>query len=152
MNIRSIKAEQTYALRQEILRPGLPLDACKFPEDHDQFTVHFGAYETEKSVSKVLGIVSLFNVDEPGTSDEYHGSAWQIRAMATDEIIRGKGYAAALLVSCEKYALSRGGSLIWCNARTSAVGFYMKQGYQVAGEEFEIVGVGPHFRMKKYLK
>jgi hypothetical protein len=37
--------------------------------------------------------------------------------------------------------------LIWCNARTSAVGFYSKLSWEIAGAEFDIPDVGPHFRM-----
>lgn len=148
MKIRPIGTDQTYALRQEILRPGLPLEACKIAEDDDLLTVHFGVYIADE----ILGIVSLVNADEPGPDNENQGSGWQIRAMATHETVRGLGYASALLASCEKHALSKGGVLIWCNARTSAVGFYKKQGYRVEGDEFEIEGVGPHYRMKKNLK
>jgi hypothetical protein len=40
-------------------------------------------------------------------------------------------------------------TLIWFNARTSAVGFYKKMGYEIVGSEFEIKEVGPHFLMYK---
>ncbi|RZK10679.1 MAG: GNAT family N-acetyltransferase [Flavobacterium sp.] len=36
---------------------------------------------------------------------------------------------------------------IWCNARTSAIDFYKKQGFETISEEFEISGVGPHYIM-----
>ncbi|MEM7680367.1 MAG: GNAT family N-acetyltransferase [Planctomycetota bacterium] len=35
----------------------------------------------------------------------------------------------------------------WANARTSAVGFYTRQGWRVVSAEFEIAGVGPHVVM-----
>lgn len=36
-------------------------------------------------------------------------------------------------------------SYIWCNARTVAVGFYSRSGFEVISEEFEIPEAGPHF-------
>ena len=43
---------------------------------------------------------------------------------------------------------SKGASMLWCNARTSASDFYMKQGFVVDGDEFEMTSIGPHYRMK----
>ena len=82
--------------------------------------------------------------------------------MATDESVRGKGYATALLKSVEAYILSYDyknakkqakvcSTFIWCNARSGVVDFYDKNDYKTSGKEFEIEGVGPHFRMRKIL-
>ena len=40
-------------------------------------------------------------------------------------------------------------SLLWCNARTSAMGFYQNVGFEKIGEEFDIPTVGPHVLMFK---
>jgi len=161
MNIKRISVEQTYHLRQQILRPNQGIEDCKFPEDYEDMTAHFGAFESKK----LVGIVSVFEklFVEPESNkikafnQNTHRRNWQIRAMATDESVRGKGYAMALLESVEAYVLTYAVEnkskvhlpLIWCNARSSAVGFYKKANHQVSGKEFEIEGVGPHFRMKK---
>ena len=41
--------------------------------------------------------------------------------------------------------------LVWCNARTTACGFYEKLGFEKSGPEFEIPGIGKHFIMIKVL-
>lgn len=39
------------------------------------------------------------------------------------------------------------GWLVWCNARTSAIGFYEKLGWQVVSEPFDVLTAGPHVKM-----
>ncbi|MEM6750997.1 MAG: GNAT family N-acetyltransferase [Planctomycetota bacterium] len=45
--------------------------------------------------------------------------------------------------------LGSGGGWWWANARTSALGFYERQGWRVVSAEFEIPGVCPHVVMVK---
>jgi GNAT superfamily N-acetyltransferase len=78
--------------------------------------------------------------------------AWQLRGMATAPSWRAKGVGRGLLEYAEG-ALRAGSPIrrLWCNARTGAAEFYEKQGWQYASSEFEIAGVGPHFRMTKVM-
>lgn len=151
MKIQTLKARQTYPLRQHILRPGFTIEACRFPQDDLDASRHFGAYENDQ----LVGIVTVLQLAEPGQSETriniMPNDQWQIRALATLPEVRGRGYAAALIGAVENYVQGRSGRLIWCNARRGAVGFYEKQGYGVVGDEFVIAAVGPHFRMKKIL-
>ena len=168
---KKIPARHTCILRQKILRPDYSLSACKFPQDNHQSSAHFGAFVS----ARLVGIVSVFLEDEPESKliEPDFINSWQIRAMATEEAFRGKGYAMALLKRLEDYVskvdkvvrfdsnsnvlksnLKNNGNkerstLIWCNARSEAVGFYEKAAYKISGKEFEIEGVGPHFRMRK---
>jgi len=43
-------------------------------------------------------------------------------------------------------------SYIWCNARSSAVGFCKKSDFELISDEFEIPGIGMHFTMLSNLK
>ena len=140
--IRQVPVEETYRLRQFILRPGRPLSSCQFPNDGEPGVRHFAAYRNNLQI----GIVSVYPVtlsNEP--------AAWQIRAMAIQPWVRRQGYGLALLHAMENYVLSRGGSLVWCNARTHASGFYQRAGYRLQGESFMIPGVGEHYFMQKRL-
>jgi GNAT superfamily N-acetyltransferase len=67
--------------------------------------------------------------------------------MATAPEVRGTGFGRALVAASIACARESGMKLIWCNARTSAVGFYRKLDWEIAGAEFDIPDVGPHFRM-----
>ena len=68
--------------------------------------------------------------------------------MATLSEVRGRGFGRLLLEAAVGLAADRGSRLIWANARTSALGFYERNGFERVGEEFEIPAIGPHFLLK----
>src|SRR6266487_1332521 len=138
--IRVITTGETLSLRQTVLRPGRSIAAAQFSGDDAPATRHFGAF----SAGRLVGIASLFLAEMPGQSGV---AAWQLRGMATAPEARGKGFGRALGAACVAFARENGARLLWCNARTPAVGFYRKLGFETLGGEFEIPGVGPHFRM-----
>ena len=138
--VRIITARETLPLRQTVLRPGRPLAAARWPGDDAPATRHFGAFRDER----LLGIASLFLATMPGQTEV---PAWQLRGMATAPEARGMGLGRALVSACVAYAREKGARLVWCNARTPAVGFYRKLGFEIVGGEFEIPDVGPHYRM-----
>ncbi len=139
-DIRPITAAQTLPLRQSVLRPGRPLESAQFPGDDAPSTRHFGAF----CHGELLGIASLFRATMP----ERPGlSSFQLRGMAVAPDARGAGLGRGLTLACISCAQEQGVQLLWCNARTSAAGFYQKRGFQIVGGEFDIPDVGPHFRM-----
>jgi GNAT superfamily N-acetyltransferase len=138
--VRPITTAATWPLRQSELRPGRPLAAAQFTGDDLPSTKHFGAFRS----GELVGIASLFLAEMP----EHPGvSALQLRGMATTPTVRGAGFGRALVAACVAFASASGKSLIWCNARTSAVEFYRKLGWEILGTEFEVPDVGPHFHM-----
>ena len=142
MNVKRISVEQTWPIRNEILRPGLPVSTCQFEEDKLSGATHFGSYLE----NDLTGIVSVYQINPAHVTE---GSCWQFRAMATRENVRGLGHGKALIDAMEAYLTEQGADLSWCNARDSAHGFYEKLGYASVGEMFEIPGVGPHWLMHK---
>lgn len=142
MNIYGIKAHDTIALRQKILRPDLSLLQCHYPGDTDSSTHHFGCTIND-------GLVGIVSVYKRSNKDLNSGCGFQIRAMATSENVRGKGVGLKLLESAQNLASKSGADYIWANARSTAIGFYKKAGYTVFGEEFSVQGVGAHFLVFK---
>ena len=140
INVRMITAAATCPLRLAVLRPNRPLEAAQFPGDDLPTTKHFGAFRG----AALLGIASLFLADFPARPGE---PALQLRGMATAPEVRGAGFGQALVGACVAYAREQQMKLIWCNARTSALGFYAKLGWEISGGEFEVPDVGPHFHM-----
>jgi GNAT superfamily N-acetyltransferase len=69
--------------------------------------------------------------------------------MAVIESHQKQGIGEALVSAAETFCKKLKTTLIWFNARTSAVGFYKKMDYEIVGSEFEIKEVGPHFLMYK---
>jgi GNAT superfamily N-acetyltransferase len=70
--------------------------------------------------------------------------------MAVAPEMQGRGVGSALLAFAEaQMRVGRPVRAFWCNARTGAVRFYERHGWQAVGNVFEIEGVGPHLRMVK---
>jgi GNAT superfamily N-acetyltransferase len=140
-DIRAIASAATHPLRLSVLRPNRPASAAIFPDDDAPSTRHLGAFRD----GQVVGIASLFVAD---LTPEHAGApAYQLRGMATAPEVRGAGFGKALVIECVAFGQARGAKILWCNARTSAMDFYRKLGFEIIGPEFDIPDVGPHFRM-----
>lgn len=120
IQIEQIRPELTWRLRQEVLYPAQKLYEMEL--DEDQEGIHFGAFTDDK----LVGVVSLFQTE----------TSFQFRKLAVSTEYQKMGIGNALLLRVEEFAGSEGGTLIWCNARVSAIGFYMKAGYAHTGELF----------------
>ncbi|TCI03144.1 GNAT family N-acetyltransferase [Corallincola luteus] len=139
--ISAIAASHTYPLRSAVLRTGLPVSTCIFAGDDEATTYHYGAFVAQQ----LVGIVSIYRVDNEELTAQQADFSWQLRAMATHPQVRGLGVGKALV----QHALAQHGSSapLWCNARSHACGFYQKLGFAGIGASFEIPGVGPHLKM-----
>ncbi|MFP8882660.1 GNAT family N-acetyltransferase [Streptomyces mangrovi] len=153
-----VPASEILGLRREVLRPGLPREAAVFPEDGDPAAFHIASYEgayegfREGDAPEVLGCGTFFPEPFPGPFPEplsgprpdSAATAYRFRGMASAPAARGRGHGAAVLRAGTAEAAARGAALLWCNGRTTARGFYERQGFRARGEEFVVEGVGPH--------
>lgn len=142
IEVRRISAEQTQPLRHAVLRPNQPPEKLVYPADEAPDTRHLGAWRGDD----LVGIASIY--PEPLPSADADGW-WRLRGMATSPQARGRGIGRALLRSCLAHIAERNDTGLWCNARTSACGFYLALGFETIGDEFEIEGIGPHFVMAR---
>ena len=143
-NIKEISASATFAVRHPVLRPGKPLESCRFEGDDLKTTKHFGVFERQN----LVGIVTVLQNKSDLFSEE---NQFQIRGMAVLESHQKKGFGEKLLLFSEKYIQGEHGTIIWFNAREHASGFYEKAGYKKIGNLFEIPDVGSHYIMYKNL-
>jgi GNAT superfamily N-acetyltransferase len=67
--------------------------------------------------------------------------------MATLPEYQGQGYSSALLRTAFPVIKQNQCSLLWCNAREKALGFYKKVGFVASGELFSIPNIGKHMLM-----
>ncbi len=143
LEVRRISSAETRPLRLKVLRPGRPAESAIFDGDDDPDTVHFGGFLE----GRLVAIASLYL---RGRSPKQQG-AWQLRGMAVEPELQGRGHGSALVDACLAHARARAGSLVWCNARKHAVPFYLRHGFVVASDELDIPDVGPHFVMERPL-
>lgn len=113
IHIEQIRPELTWRLRQQVLYPAQKLYEMELDEDNKG--IHFGAFTD----AALVGIISLFQ----------DSSSFQFRKLAVSPDLQKTGIGNSLLTRVEEYARSEGGTIIWCNARVSAIGFYLKAGY-----------------------
>lgn len=136
--IQPISAAATRPLRQRVLRPHQTLDALAYPGDDAPGTLHLGALRD----GEIVGVLSVSHEAPPSVE---HPKAWRLRGVATAPEVRGQGYGGRLLEAAIAYAVGQGGTVLWCYARTPALGYYRRYGFQPEGEEFISPGTGPHY-------
>lgn len=132
--IEQIRPELTLRLRREVLYPTQPLHAMQMPEDANGY--HFGAFYNDS----LAGVVSLFQ----------HHNDFQFRKFAIAEKYQGKGFGNVLLQHITSFAANEGAKRIWCNARSTATGFYSKAGFISTGQHFAQNGFNYEI-MEKFL-
>lgn len=147
LTLRPATAEEIFALRHQILRPGRPTQDARFDGDDDPATRHFGAFTDD---DHCLACLSLLPEDY-ASQDDTGQPAMRLRGMATDEHWQGEGLGRALLSMACNEMREAGVTLLWANARTTAIDFYRRMGWQTDSDIFAIPGVGPHRRMVCHL-
>jgi GNAT superfamily N-acetyltransferase len=118
--IEQITPELTWRLRRDVLYPGQKIFEMEMEEDAEG--IHFGAFKDDK----LAGVVSLFQ----------KGTDFQFRKLAVDPLVQKAGIGSSLLNYITKYAVENKATRIWCNARSTAIGFYLKAGFTQTGELF----------------
>jgi ribosomal protein S18 acetylase RimI-like enzyme len=120
MEIEQITPALTWRLRRDVLYPDKKVFEMEMEDDN--YGIHFGAFEDDK----LAGVISLFNED----------TDFQFRKLAVEPEFQGKGIGGKLLQQVINHAVENGGTRIWCNARWSAIGFYLKAGFRQTGQLF----------------
>lgn len=141
LSVKSIEAKDTYFIRKRILRDNRSDLSVDFEGDDNEGTLHFGFFEAKK----LIGISSYM----PASNPEFKGAQYQLRGMAFLEPYQGKGLGAKLLTFGIERLQEMDIDICWCNARTPAVSFYERQGFQTFGNTFTIENAGPHIVMYK---
>lgn len=144
LDVRPISAAETRPLRHRVLRPSQPPESLVFPGDDGPDTLHVGGFLD----GALVAVASVYRESRP---EDGRQRGFRLRGMAVEPAHHGRGFGALLVDACAAHARSLGGEELWCNARTSAAGFYTRQGFDTEGPPFEIEGIGPHVVKRKHL-
>ena len=125
------------SLRREVLRKPLGLDFTDEELEKERSDYHLVCQEN----GEVVGCLVL----APRSGDEV-----RMRQVAVAPEARGRGVGRALTEFAEDFARRHGFTRMTLHARTTAVPFYEKLGYERVGEEFVEVTI-PHWSMQKSL-
>ncbi|WP_452218542.1 GNAT family N-acetyltransferase [Lacinutrix undariae] len=143
--VKPISAEETHTIRHPVLRKGKPITDCIFPFDDEKSSIHLGLFINNEHI----GVVTYIKQQTPLLTNE--GSYYQLRGMAILEHYQGFGYGKTLLDFGENLLKKKNINYIWCNAREIATPFYIKNGFEIIGEPFNIPNIGTHFTMYKQI-
>lgn len=121
VSIEQIRHELTWILRQKVLYP--QKDMYDMGMEEDLNGMHFGAFKG----NRLVGVISLFQNE----------TDFQFRKVAVDPSAQNIGIGSMMLNYITVFVLNEGGKRLWCNARASAIAFYLKNGFAQTGKIFE---------------
>jgi len=142
VDVRKVEAADTLALRQRVLRPHQTIDELAREMD-ERDAVYFAAVED----GAVIGTASVHREAPPWAAEDL--GAWRLRGMATDAARRHQRVGTAVLNAVVEYVRERGADVLWCNARATAIEFYMRAGFTTRGESWEEPMIGTHVAMQR---
>jgi GNAT superfamily N-acetyltransferase len=139
VQVRRATPGEVIDVRHAVLRAGLPRETAIFPGDDAPGTVHVVAVDGEHVVGCATIVASAWD----------GAKAWQLRGMAVRPSHQRSGVGGLMLKQLRRIVQDSSDDvrLMWCNARSPAVGFYERHGWTVASDEFLIETAGPHFKM-----
>ena len=132
--IEQIRPELTWRLRQRVLYPESKLYEMEMEEDNHGY--HFAAFKD----NDIIAVVSLFNKD----------TDWQFRKFAVDAGVQNMGIGKTMLQHITDFSITGGGTRLWCNARDTAIGFYLKYGFSHTGRLFSKNGFNYEILEKQF--
>ena len=142
VEINKVDAEKIRSLRHSELRKGQDFSTTAYLRDYEEDTFHMACIVDEK-------IITCATFYPEKSIKIKSNNTYRLRGMATDANFQRKGYASELMKESFKELKKRGCDILWCNARLVAVDFYKSIGFKIAGDLFDIAGIGPHYYMDK---
>lgn len=141
VRLERVAVEETFGLRQRVLRPSLTVGEVETPGDRDADTAHV---IVRLLGGEVVGTGTVIRQESP-----WGEAGWRLRWMAVDVDHRRRGVGAHLLAALIEYAGARGGGILWCNARLLAVPFYERAGFVVRGQPWDDREAGSTVAMRR---
>ena len=127
-----------YDLRYRILREPLGKERGSERNDGDQTGIHFALFDNEI----VVGVARLDKVDD---------HTCQVRFVAIETAIQGKGFGKTLMDSVELEGKRIGYNKMILHARDYALPFYQNLNYELIGPSYKLFDVLQHYEMHKNL-
>jgi GNAT superfamily N-acetyltransferase len=129
LRVSRVSADQLHELRRRVLRNDDPAIYHPDPRDGDETSLHYGGF-----LGPRLIVSASFFPSAPPMNSEL--VTYQLRYMATDFDVQGRGYGARVLAFAEEDLRTLGVEQLWANGRDTALGFYESVGWRrVEGSE-----------------
>lgn len=127
--VERVTADRLHELRRRVLRDDDPAIYYPDPRDEDETSFHYAGFIG----SRLVVSASFFPSAPPMNASLV---TYQLRYMATDFDVQGRGFGARVLAVAEEDLRSLGVEQLWANGRDTALGFYENAGWlRVEGSE-----------------
>ena len=144
--VEVVDAQRLHDVRRRVLRGDDPAKVVADPRDGDALALHVAGLRGARLVvtSSYYPSVSPVHPERP---------AYQLRYMATEVDVQGRGYGARVAAVGEAILWGRGVREIWANGRDTALAFYRATGWStLPGSEHRSPETGlPHTMIVKEL-
>ena len=128
--------EQYYALRYDVLRKPLNQPIGSERNDGDLKGIHFALFED----GMMRAIARLDKVDDETA---------QVRFVAVDTVVQGKGFGKLIMDAVEAKSIARGDKKMILHARDYALPFYLRLGYSEIEKSYKLFDLLQHYLMEK---
>jgi GNAT superfamily N-acetyltransferase len=142
-----VSATELHDLRRRVLRENDATKSVDEPRDADPTSLHFAGILD----GRVVVSASFYPMTAPVRPDLV---SYQLRYMAVDGDVQGHGYGARVLDAAEPALREAGAEQLWANARDTALGFYLKTGWELipGSEHISAETQLPHHRIVKLIR
>ena len=128
--------ENYYNLRYRILRQPWGQQLGSERNEGDATGIHLALYDFD-------GIKAIARLDGSGRGEG------QVRFVAVETNVQGKGFGKRIMQEAESISISRGDTQMILHAREIAVDFYKSQGYQILEKSHVLFDHIQHYLMQK---
>jgi GNAT superfamily N-acetyltransferase len=144
--VAPVDAAELHELRRRVLRENDAAKSVDEPRDAETTSRHFAGLLD----GRVVVSASFYPTTAPIRSELV---SYQLRYMAVDVDVQGHGYGARVLESAEHALRDAGAEQLWANARDTALGFYLKTGWELIPDSGHISSETqlPHHRIAKLI-
>jgi phosphoribosylformimino-5-aminoimidazole carboxamide ribotide isomerase len=120
--VRRVDSRDLHELRRRVLRSNDPATSVADPRDEEATARHYAGFLGERLV-----VSASFYPSTPPVNPEL--VTYQLRYMATDFDVQGRGYGALVLEHAQRELEALGAQQLWANGRDTALGFYRYTGW-----------------------
>jgi GNAT superfamily N-acetyltransferase len=124
LRVQRVEPTRLHELRRRVLRNNDSEVSVTDPRDDAPTSVHVAGLLGERLVVSA----SFFSSVAPVGPELV---AYQLRYMATDFDVQGRGFGALVLAEAEAQLRALGAEQLWANARDTALAFYRATGWSV---------------------
>ena len=122
--IERVDPTRLHDLRRRVLRNDDPHQVVADPRDVEPTAMHYAGFID----GRIVVAASFYPSSSPVDS---HKRTYQLRYMATDFDVQGRGLGSRLLRAAERDLVELGVEQVWANGRDTALGFYRSTGWRL---------------------